>query len=107
MCLGNQLTSVSESDYDADGNINSRFSTTNTYDRRGNILTSVFEYDSDGDGKIDFREETLYEYLNGSKYVIGFSTEELEVFSDNSINSQVDPLSEEFTLPFSVSSDVM
>jgi hypothetical protein len=36
---------------------------------------------------------------------MGVSTGELGVFSDNSMDYQVNPLSEQFTLPFSDSSD--
>ncbi|MGL5941203.1 MAG: hypothetical protein ACRC2S_12550 [Waterburya sp.] len=38
---GNQLTGVSEYDYNADGSIDFRSSSTYTYDQRGNQLTSV------------------------------------------------------------------
>ncbi len=100
---GNLLTDVVEYDYDGDGNIDFRDSQTYTYDQRGNLLTGVVENDYDADGTIDFRQEILYEYLNGSEYVIGVSTGEPEVFADNSIDSQVNPLSEQFNLPLTVS----
>jgi hypothetical protein len=64
----------------------------------------VYEADYNADGTIDYRVETLYEYLDGSKYVMGVSTGELEVFSDNSIDFQ-NPLSEQFTLLSSNSPD--
>jgi hypothetical protein len=71
-----------------------------------NGITSVFESDSDGDGLLNYRQETLYEYLDGSESVMGVSTK-LEVFSDRSLDFQVDPLSEDLTLSFSVAADVM
>jgi hypothetical protein len=100
---GNILTNVYESDDNADGTIDNRFSTTNTYDQKGNLRTSVSKDDFDGDGTVDSRQETLYEYLNGSQYVIGVSTREIEVLADDSFDVQINPLSEQLNLPFTVS----
>ncbi|MGL5833492.1 MAG: hypothetical protein ACRC1Z_09705, partial [Waterburya sp.] len=100
---GNLLTGVSEYDQDGDGTIDSRYSTTNTYDQKGNQLTGIFENDHNGDGTIDYRQETLYEYLDENKYVVGASTGEFEVSTDDLINFPVNPLSEQFNLPFAVS----
>ena len=84
------LTSITENDSNADGIIDSRYSTTNTYDRKGNQLTSLYENDYDGDGVVDYRRETVYEYLDGIKSVVGVSSEEI-----NPLNNSPDPVSNE------------
>jgi hypothetical protein len=101
--MGNQLTGISEIDTDGDSLLNYRISNTNTYDQMGNQLTNVYESDENADGTIDYRQETLYEYSDGNKYVMGVSTGEVEVFADDLIDFPVNPLSEQFNLPFTVS----
>ncbi|MBE9171204.1 hypothetical protein IQ238_28105 [Pleurocapsales cyanobacterium LEGE 06147] len=60
-CLSTITTNI---DNDADGNIDSRYLTTNTYtyDKQGNQLTSIFESDDGADGNIDFRSSTTNTY---------------------------------------------
>ena len=106
MKTSTQILTMS-TDYDRDGKIRVHRSQTNTYDSTGNLLTHVHEADNDGDGNIDSRSSALYEYFDGSEYVMGVSHQEIELFSDNSIDFQVEPLSEKLNLPFSISSDVM
>ena len=83
----NNLITKAKDDYDGDGNIDYRYSTTNTYDRKGNPLTSIYESDYGADGTIDFRQETVYEYLDGCKSVIGISSSSSEFSLDNQLDT--------------------
>jgi hypothetical protein len=67
---GNLLTFTQENDYGADGVIDRRTQTVNTYDEVGNLLSSVVESDDSADGVIDYRKETVYEYLNPKQFAI-------------------------------------
>ncbi|MGH2416206.1 MAG: hypothetical protein ACRDEA_21440, partial [Microcystaceae cyanobacterium] len=48
-------------DFDADGMVDYRFSTTYTYDRKGNLTSQIEESDDDADGIVNSRYSTTYD----------------------------------------------
>ena len=80
-------TSVFEIDTDADGTVDSRRTTTSTYDGGGNLLTEVLESDNTADGTVDFRTTTTNEY-DGSGNLLT-SLLESDGNADGTIDSRI------------------